>query len=73
MANFEEHYCESCRGRTSWLVKDLGVRCTGCGTTLHAPGPFRWEEHYCDRCRGRMVWVECGNGLVVCMGCGQGG
>jgi hypothetical protein len=70
MAKFEKEYCGQCRGRTTWIIKDFGARCTGCLLTINAPGPFEWDAHYCNRCKERTAWVECGNGLVICLGCG---
>ncbi len=72
MAKFEKHTCSNCDAYTNWVIKDGGVKCTGCGTSLSAPGPFGWSKHTCSHCDAYTNWIEASNGLVVCTGCGRG-
>ncbi len=65
--------CSTCDGSTYWIVKDNGVKCTGCGTTITGKASFSWHWEGCSKCGGSTYWVHDGDGFECCTGCGTGG
>ena len=65
--------CSQCGGDTYWIVKDSGVKCTGCETTITGSGPFKWRYEGCSKCGGDTHWVHDADGFEVCTSCGTGG
>ena len=65
--------CSVCGQQTYWIVKDDGIRCTKCETTIRGRAPFSWRWEGCSKCGKATYWVHDADGFEVCTRCGTGG
>ena len=65
--------CSACGEKTYWIVKDNGVKCTKCQTTISGKGPFKWYWEGCSNCGCKTYWVNDEDGFEACTKCGTGG
>jgi ribosomal protein L37E len=65
--------CSRCGEQTYWIVKDDGVKCTKCETTVGGQGPFSWDYEGCSKCGTQTYWIKDAHGFEVCTGCGTAG